>query len=349
METKSEYKSPIKYKPKRLIKEIIYSTKEPMEYYLGSVLFIQPDENDYGYYIDEEFRKILEKKFVIYKIPEINTINIDVNKEFKNFLCDLEVFNWEKKPYTKMISDMLITRDDIYQNYQIYLIKSLGDDITLYGNAFSDNFVDSKIFLNAMVDQPIVKLLNYDENLIHRSFSIHITELEDNKFYGNFSKQILRENATTRYAIINLIIEYKSGSHYTFLFIDHKEKSIDFYNPHGGINTVYLNSFIYGALIQMFSGYSIDEFWNHKGLQTIENIEEDEFGFCVIWGHIMMHLKLLNINMSLGKIETAFLKDCYDKEISPYEVMLNYAYFMSRIVSLESKKFNKLETILKEV
>jgi hypothetical protein len=93
----------------------------------------------------------------------------------------------------------------------------------------------------------------------------------------------------------------------------------------------------------LFEEYTINEFWKLTGLQTTENLERDKFGFCSVWGHMMIHLKLMNINKSLKEIEDAFILECAKEELSLYEVMLNYAYFMNRIIPSEISKFVKFD------
>lgn len=55
-----------------------------------------------------------------------------------------------------------------------------------------------------------------------------------------------------------------------------------------------------------------------------------------------MHLKLLNINIPIGDLENMFIEECESKNLSLYEVMLNYAYGMERIIQLTQEKRSKL-------
>ena len=80
-----------------------------------------------------------------------------------------------------------------------------------------------------------------------------------------------------------------------------------------------------------FKKYNSSDFWLTQ--KIIENTEQDK-GFCVVWGNIMLNLKLLNISMNMRDIEKYFIAYCNRKNYSTYEVMLNYAEYMKRIIPL---------------
>ena len=251
--------------------------------------------------------------------------NIVYSSQFKSFLCELELFNWKKLKHSKNIDE--IKGVDFFGKYTDYLCNTLGNDITLYRGTLIPERIQyfdiPKMIYNNFTPS------KYDENLIiGNPFLFDAIKLK-----CIYSEQILKSD--TRYTIINSLIEFFSGSHYTFVFIDSKNKIIEYYDSNGGSldsHGYISNEFVYSSFQKLYPGYKINEFWKHEGIQNVEDIEKDQEGFCVIWGHMMMHLKLLNLELPMSEIEKLFIKECYDKKLSLYEVMLNYAYFMKRML-----------------
>ena len=334
--------SPVEYKAKReVIQDFEYDLKEPDLDAIDSVqlIFIEPDQQK-------------EPNFMIGIYPRQDIIQSD---KFRTFLCDYEMFNWQNLKHDMIIN--YIRYKIRYDTYTNYLLTILGSDMTFFGNAYSDYYEDNSRVENAMInklifsknDSPIARDIAYKRDSLglpykYFAYPLFIEQVERTVFSGFFSPQIL--GSRTRYVVINLNNRYLNSTHYTFLFIDHKDQSIEYYDPYGGRGNIFASEFIYGALQKMYAGYKINEFWKNKGIQFIEEIEEDIYGFCVIWGHIILHLKLLNMNMSVGDIESEFIKECGRRNLALYEVMLNYAYMMSRIIPREPENFVMLDNIL---
>jgi hypothetical protein len=354
-ESKLEKKSPQQYSPKGKIIEL-ESTNKPIdfnkyeEYNPIDMIFFRIPDSDY------EFNDELNFNINSYEYnPEIV-----YNKEFKSFLCELETFNWIQKEDIDHKSNVINLGYKIrYDTYTSHLINMFGSDITLYGSVYSDHFENNPTPSNGMVNRLVfTKNLNSDvskyiaekrlekgynsENLVH---SLFFEEVEKNVFGGLFTIQILQAN--TRYAIINIPFVYLESTHYTFLFVDYDSKLLEYYDPYGNETNEYSAIFIRNALKKLFIGYEINEFWNMKGIQVTERIQDDKYAFCVIWGHMILHLKLLNIHRSVEDIENMFIEECKTKNMALYEVMLNYAYFMSRFVPESADKFVKLDLITK--
>jgi hypothetical protein len=356
---KTERKSPQEYKSKR---ETEFDIEEVPEKY--SVLNIIP--NDIRFIPLDPIGLVSEIDFTSIIINKNDNINL--NEKFQSMLCDLEFFTWSKSHshVEKLwyLTDLII--NDMYSNY---LCKTFGNDITRYGfTKISINDITKKYynvdeiwtfsgykylrntlrigtFLGVNIPNPSFKTTN---PLVICKFQ------KDNTYGGLYSNQILK--STTRYTIIPCIILYikeddktPEDSHYTFLFVDFKEKLIDYYDPHGFSGEVEQYSFVYKSLQKLYPGFKINEFWKTQGLQSVENIEEEEEGFCVFWSHIMMHLKLLNMNMSINDIEVKFIEECNKKSLSLYEIMLNYGYYMRRVIPQDfyNKKILKLGEVLK--
>jgi hypothetical protein len=162
----------------------------------------------------------------------------------------------------------------------------------------------------------------------------------------HYSPDILKKDK--RYSIINVQIlsDENKSNHYTFIFLDHEKKTVEYYDPHGSSILQSTVTIVLACLKTVFKGYTINKFWEIAGMQVTEAIEKDEEGFCVIWGHMMMHLKLLNLDTPLFAIEYNFIEECKSKGLSLYEVMLNYAYLMRRIIPYSPKKILMLNKLL---
>lgn len=338
--------SPVEYKAKReVIQDFEYDLVEPDPKFIETVqlIFIEPSDED-----DPE-----EYNFMIGMYPKQDIISSD---KFRTFLCEYETFNWQNLPHDMILA--YIKYKIRYDSYTNYLLNKLGSEITFFGGVYSDHYENNAPIPNAMInklvfsknDSPVARDIAYMRDSLgmkykYFTFPIFIEQVEKEIFSGFFSPQIL--SSRTRYAVITCNNLYLNSTHYTFFFIDHKEQSIEYYDPYGGKGNIFASEFIYGALQKMYDGYRINEFWKHKGIQFIEEVEEDVYGFCVIWGHIILHLKLLNMNMSVGDIESEFIKECGRKNLSLYEIMLNYAYGITRMIPYEAEKFVTWDTLLK--
>ena len=308
-----------------------------------------------------------ENKFSDINFARIYHKNKDViiNSNYTSFLCELELFNWSYyQPHRQNLNNIRFSYK--YKDYIYYLGDLLGNDISIFVLKILDSYLEDTIKINPD-DYKNVIMNRPKESPIEHSYyfsEIEIKELKsrlekEKVFYypiiiynlkGNFSTfysdEIKLQN--TRYSIIVCKLAYEDEGHFTFIFVDHKERKIDYYDPHGKNVDVKFTEFIYKTISKIFVGYSITHFWKHIGMQIVEQVEKSERGgYCVIWGIMMIHLKLLNINTSLNIIERNFIKECEDKNLSLFEVMINYAYFMNRIIPTNSLKFIQIQNYFK--
>ena len=290
-------------------------------------------------------------------------------KEFVNFLCDMEIFHWSSKEYRKKLKKhqdniFIIKFGNIFRVYLQYLCNLLATDLTLIGVEYSDTKYEdfgTNTFEDFMIDRPIYmdtkgaydyefareileirKLNNLPVKYLYYPFVI--TQTKRNFFYCSYSNQIF--DNTKRYVFIQSMIRYPDNYHFVFLFIDHKDKIVEFYDPYVSTNTRAQIEFTFLCLKKLFPEYKINDFWNLKSIQDVELIEKDEYAYCVIWGTMLIHLKLLNMNKSIKDIESKLLKHCYENNLSVYEVMLNYSQLMRRIIPENPLKFIILEEAL---
>jgi hypothetical protein len=277
-----------------------------------------------------------------------------------------------------------VAYNGVYPTYTIHLVKMLGNDIALFTmntldktktSKLKDNFYDkidslepyffesqNRIFnfpktLNVAPDTIVSALAknnlpnsSYYSPLFFREFKqsdIYARPSVSEKFLYtcHFSEEI--RNKTKRYALVNCLYMYShSGHHYTFLFIDHRDRIVEYYDPEVFSNRKTGILFTYKALQTIFPGYKINNFWRTSSIQKTEEYEKDEVGFCVKWGHMIMHLKLLNINMSVELIESSLIRECETKNLSLYELVLNYTYLMRRNIPADMNKMLKLKKLL---
>lgn len=300
---------------------------------------------------------------VISTYPKIEHLN---DNTYKSFLCDLEFFNFSYVLHESYIN--YIRYDKIYNIYFNYLCNKLGNDITLFGSIFNNENLEYtaeyyKYSYNNIIPVPIIidTIKDYKEptimfNLIQErknmnlpyeylSHPIYIKQLPEYEHDLYYSPEIL--NSDTRYAIIPVKIEYEKDSHFCVIFVDHESKTVDYYDPNGSNVAIEESEFICSAFIDIFVDYDIEEFWKSTGMQNTEHLSNKySEDYCVIWGTIMVHLKLLNPTMTFIEIEDKFLKECVEKKLAIYEVMLNYAYYITRIIPNNFNKLLKLEISL---
>lgn len=320
----------------------------------------------------DDIRKAFRHDFkpLISVFPKHDTIK---NKEFKTFLCDFELFNWglESEDIYKHRTRFDISQHIIYTLFTNYLGRLLGNDLTLFTLNTSSIYhkidvinvlklkshFDKQECKNRVFNFPHLSLMNlsyltdplrlygfenyrYYNPITIEEFKIKCSGKKKESFLYNLNYSEFIKEKNTRYAITNCIMKYaKRGAHYTFLFIDHDLKLIEYYDPYVILNKTNCNLFIYKSLSEIFKGYTINRFWESLSIQKTEEFEKDETAFCVKWGHMMMHLKLLNLDMSIIEIEKKFITECANKNLSLYEVMLNYTYFMRRIIPKDVYKF----------
>jgi hypothetical protein len=308
-------------------------------------------------------------------IPKSNILD---NKEFRTFLCDFELFNWISGSLTENNSTHRDRRNlrlnTIYPLFTLYLGRMFGNDVTI----FTSNTISLENSLKLLkISDFGIKTIDPDfSTSTNRMFNFpKLLEIVPNSlkpFFGNdynyYSAFFVREyrkypskflyvchysdlifkKRDTRYSFINVIYLYSgNNAHYTFIFVDHQEKLIEYYDPHIIENKKEAILFTYKALETIFEDYKINKFWRLSSIQKTEEYEKDEVGFCVKWGHMMMHLKMLNMSMPINEIEERFIQECESKNISLYEVVLNYTYLMGRIIPPDDSTMIQLRNILK--
>lgn len=372
--------SPVEYQPKRKILR-----KEDIEFaeILKDAKFLEPNVNP-PIIPNIHLQTGLKLKVMMNRLSLDENQDI-INNEYKSFLCDTELFNWQELP-DMFHNDIIrkIKKPAVYRLYDIYLCKKLGNNINLISPSITETSTKfryekflKKYYKNTkdnfiLIDIPESRRYNIktgeelesdDGDDLKLKESKNIELIEDRKLIQHvnlpivlaninnkaicfYSPQIL--NSSKRYSIMNFIIKSSKGtSHYTFMVIDHEKRVIDYYDPHGLSNSQAKIVLVFNILKTLFKDYTIREFWRNTGMQITESIEKDEEGFCVIWGHMMMHLKLLNIDVPIRDLENMFVEECATKNISLYEVMLNYAYYMTRIIPYQNiTKYNIFEKSL---
>jgi hypothetical protein len=284
-------------------------------------------------------------------IPESK---IEYPKEYKSFLCDSEFFRWSYGEHEKILD--FIIREMRFSVFSSFICKLYGNNLTLFISTlakYEGGTIDFEQYKNVLMNRPNDSPINkgYREIMKERKklglkqnvYYAPLLFYSDNSVYfGTFySDEILTRN--TRWSCIITRILRQNSSHFTFTFVDHKNQIVEFYDPHGRNVEPDLIEFIYESLSKIFPNYKVNKFWKLNGIQYTEDLEDEEKGFCVIWGMMMIHLKLLNINLQIEKIETSFIKECEKNKLSIYEVMLNYAYYMKRIIPEDAKKFITFE------
>lgn len=281
------------------------------------------------------------------------------SKGFKTFLCDLELFNWRASIGITTVDKIQYFAYGDYTLYMSYLCSQYATDLQFFGRIFSDARFKNISVPYAMVngtyafehndtDKYASKGINIGK-YIH--YPITIIKNKDNTFNTFYTDDIRNfREITARYVLVNVKIYFESsGGHFTYFLIDTQTKQLEYYDPHGSQTNPSLASYVHQVLGNLYPRYSINEHWKNSGIQIDQSetrssgIKED--GFCVIWGCLMLHLKLLNMNNSLHDIELLFIKECAQKRLSLYEVMMNYAHYMTRMIPKDPVKYKILEKI----
>ena len=294
-------------------------------------------------------RKILFSKGLYY------TFGAAENKEprkFKSFLCDHELFNWGYAGSTRNNIRYFASGD--YTVYISYLCNKFPQYINFYGRTISETQYKEVNTPFAMTNSTF-SFNNLDK---YEHYPITVVQNKDTTLNFYYTDQIIYtiQSAETymRYLLTTILLYYVNthSSHFTVLLIDRDLKVIDYYDPHGRRVEPSRAVYIHQCLKILFPDYTINEHWKNQGIQ-IDKIEQfkspgigDDIGFCTVWGTLMIHLKLLNMNMSFKDIEDAFISECYNKKLSLYEVMLNYANLMMRIIPKNPKKYDDFSYIL---
>lgn len=358
-------RSPEDYKPKPWLLEAEDEILFPLKIELPiSVSKSKIDKKEEKYLEPKDLE--LESKFASLIIQK--SIVSNPSDKFQSFLCDIELFNWEKesKNYEKI---EWVTHKFFYNVFIKHICKILGNDLTLFSAQYYDkDYNVPYVKDNLIVSRPINdEMKNYEdkENLDIINVRINLNLPYEFIYFPLFFYEINRtwsydkpydtaynvyytEEITkvkTRYSLIPTIIDYLDERHFVFVFVDHESKNVEFYDPHGSSIDRTTREFIYSSLNIIFKGYKVNEFWDMSGIQGVESATDEE-GFCVIWGNLMIHLKLLNINKSMKEIEYLFIKECAQKQLSLFEIMLNYAYYMTRILNQNYEKTLKFENSL---
>jgi ankyrin repeat protein len=333
----------------------LYSSPKAFES-VRKVINISEFSQPYDY--DIEFSKDSLEHVILQNISPIGfsksypeNENIIYPNEYRSFLCELETFNWNTN---KLENLETIQQSQYHTEYIKHLFNLFGNNTQLFSDKFTDfygsvAFIDSLIsidnskYKNKLLNNPfrfILKSKFVEErkknNLpIHYYNTFTLYEFGNKEYSVFYSDELLdTKNIKNRFSFIITDERNMTEGHFTFMVIDHKNKIVEYYDPHGKSisKSKQKVKVIYEAISKLFPGFTIIEFWKNTGIQTTENIEKDEEGFCVTWGIMMIHLKLLNINIKVQDLENMFINECENKKLSLYEVMLNYVYHINRIV-----------------
>jgi hypothetical protein len=272
----------------------------------------------------------LFSKYLIKKLNIFGKVSLYTNSYSK--------FERGKKP--GCIADVYAELD----NYVIQEIKNNNNGPLFYQGIQRELDMDTKIAEK-------LKSLDYKSVVVD---PLNIFEDNTGEFYVFFDPSVYERIKDDYYKngidyfFINVRVDFKTLGHYSFIFFDAKKYYVEYYDPHGLLMKDKLKTTLSIALSQMFVNFidrngspmtitnniETDYIQNNiVGIQQVENTEQDK-GFCVVWGNIMLNLKLLNISMNMRDIEKYFIAYCNRKNYSTYEVMLNYAEYMKRIIPL---------------
>lgn len=172
-----------------------------------------------------------------------------------------------------------------------------------------------------------------------------------NQFYNNINQCI--NNDMIRFLIIPIFLKFTSKSgHANVIIIDKKNKTIEFYEPHGvvfsGSETVFdlekhIKSIIF-AILPLSSEYMYIN--THEnciiGLQSLQNVINPSSGHCLAWTLLIIHTRVLNIYMTTENIIDFFLTKFSLQELNTY--IKRYINFVEQYaINTESKISNTIE------
>lgn len=224
-------------------------------------------------------------------------------------------------------------------NFTKFIDKILFD--TSYINNIDPEFKDQICIFTSNIYTDYYILVNLPD------YKYEIT----NQFYNNINQCI--NNEIIRFLIIPVFLKFTSNSgHANVIIIDKKNKTIEFYEPHGivfsGSETAFdlekhVKSIIF-AILPLSSEY---EYINtHEnciiGLQSLQNVINPISGHCLAWTLLIIHTRVLNIYMTTENIIDFFLTKFSLQELNTY--IKRYINFIEQYATTtESKISNTIE------
>ena len=279
--------------------------------------------------------------FKVYTLYLIKMLNLE--NRVKAYL-DTYSKNYSGNKDTAVVADE--KRPDVFYNFGFgYRSTPIRIDLTNDVNEIFRYSLQYPLTERYIKNTDLIQFLKNDDGYNSIISPIHIHQKINNQYTFFVEPEISSRDSKD----FNIFFVNVTNNHYSFIFLDKRADrakyrndniAIEYYDPHGANINPELITFLNRNLPILFPDYSnniiSDYTGNDKllGIQVIGENNETENGFCVIWSHMMMHLKLLNTNIRIKNIEKFFISYCKRKGYSIYEVMVNYAEYMKRVLLL---------------
>ena len=183
------YKSPKIYIPNRSI-----ITKKHVEHISPRTLLIKdkdieqklipvskdtsfkPVSKDLQKYMPLQTKMIMQKNSLFsYNIPDTKIKHKDI---FKDFLCDIELFNAKDTAFDKKIIQRDLRYYKYYAYHHLYTVRKFGEDITYYSNRY---FIETKtnIYVSSIEIDMTYSILKDEQQINFRKYLTQHSEINE--------------------------------------------------------------------------------------------------------------------------------------------------------------------------
>lgn len=312
--------------------------------------------------------------FIIYQLSFIDPIlNIFSNdtKDICIFVNDNEYANIFHLMFKKDVKYKCIITD----YFNIFLENKLKND-NVKSHLIED--IDSILNLKLDVDikdyhkfNPDLENINSWKKMIKKMFGTHICIYTTNTYDIIFDKTLQTKNLLQNilectkefmFCILHIISKEHDVDHMNGIIIDIKNKTLYRYEPSGENIIDITNNEINNSFVKVLDTINYKYITNDNtcNLQLIERISKNsiisyqEFpeqmrGYCVAWSLLILHLQILNPQMSHNDIKQTLLKIDPNKLSILVRKYASYVYNIPNVKtsskkSSESKKSKKIKS-----
>lgn len=321
----------------------------------------------------------------VYELFSQRNINIP-QEEYSKYINVASIYDIINAINNLLINDIITEKECIellekYENYigssTIYikkhniilpnLINMQESNLKLLSIQQFASFMDKILLDHSNLNDTLNSFNSFNPNEKICFFSSNISEeyfikMDFENYRYNIPKNFINKftmcniyDPSIRFYIIPLLLQLNDdGGHANILIIDNKNKSIEFFEPHGTIfqelQEYDIKHHIYNVLKVLFKNFK-PEILNYTyvnvqqcvniGVQALQNIINPDAGHCLAWTLLYSHIRLINIYSSSDDIIKFFVNTFTGVDLDMY--MKRYISYVEKLGKFNIKKYSTID------
>ena len=259
----------------------------------------------------------------------------------------------------KIDKGIVVTNQSFYTGNPIDILFGLILLYNTFKNKGLDIILEYPLTMNNLLNEHYKKIGIEYSHILNFS-NIEILWSFQKIFYPSYFDNLIdKKMKTAKYIIIPIGIETSLGAHANILFWDVTNKTIERFEPNGGIypfnfnyNPVLLDTLLEKKFLNFDNNikyYTPSSFLPIIGFQFLENIETEKYrkigdpdGFCAVWCIWWIYQRMLNINSKIDIVNIAneIIKIIKLDKLNFKAIIRNFSKKISNIRDKYLKKYN---------